>query len=49
LRNLVKQYILFNGNGEAAEILDDFVTYADKLGYVVRRVSNPRRRHKLRK
>ena len=37
MRNLVKEYIVVNGNGEAVEILEDYVRYVQKLGYVVRR------------
>jgi hypothetical protein len=36
-RNLVKKYILVKGNGEAEEILEDYMKYVHKLGYVVHR------------
>jgi glutamate synthase domain-containing protein 3 len=44
LRTLVKEYVLVKGNHEATEILEDYVKYIHKLGYVIRRQPKLRRR-----
>jgi glutamate synthase domain-containing protein 3 len=44
LRTFVKEYILVKGNHEATEILEDYVKYIHKLGYVIRRQPKLRRR-----
>ena len=45
MRNLVKEYIHVKGNDEAEEVLEDYVRYVHKLGYVVHRGPKLRGRH----
>lgn len=44
MRTFVKEYTLVKGNHEATEILEDYVKYTHKLGYVIRRQPKLRRR-----
>jgi hypothetical protein len=44
LRTFVREYTLANGNNEATEILEDYVEYIHKRGYVIRPQPKLRRR-----
>jgi glutamate synthase domain-containing protein 3 len=37
LKSLVNEYVREKGNGDASEVLDDYMEYLHLLGYVIRR------------
>ena len=39
MKSLVNEYVREKGNGDASEVLDDYMEYLHFLGYVIRRNS----------